>query len=814
MSDDHDARMEGWGMTYALIQDDEGVKAAANLAAAVASLTDSSISVKDRKDTIGSISYFSMVVEKPVKIQPMIDTIPAMCSAIETIMLMPNDDVKKEDYDDHGLQMLAEQLADVIYSLSGYPNMEEYGEASWGPAIDLLAKVDKVEYKKGTPLKGAGPAVSRYEAIFKLLRTGPAWGSKVIPPANAFDVAKLYSSGPCSDEAGSLLQKVMAANPKAAAGQTGSIFDSIRAGDTSCVATLVSNYTTMYAEDPAAFETNIDVILKLDFSASSGILYAMASGISAKVLAGHTEHLVALLESKTIQHGSDSMVVTILNGCAEKAPEKVLPFMDRIYACGIALAHADTSLAMLIGNLGKAPGASERVVVMLGTMLSEPTLGPHTPRIILDGISNQFDALGDNTKVLEPFMPQITALAGSAGIVVEKIIDWYEGRSLKKTDAKVDALEAKVNAMNDAFASQCKNFKEVSAMMDKKIAEVKDFVGEIVKKLPQPCKLEVVGGLRKSLLLHFACARTGQTVTTETKDWNQWCKVGFGLIKLGKCVAVAAAGNPMALASGAGAIADIYKGYKTKDDADFNTFISQPFLTSAESDKLINQLRAANFFDKMAYDAQAGDWCLVSALTEEELAKRDGKKAATNATKANVVQTKGANMGLGTLSLGEAGTLVGAVADGAGTVSGVAGSSSGSAIADAVGTHAGYAEDAPDLPSLPKGYGKKAAAGPDDGRRVSAGASDGIDMGDVYAKKKISPAAASTPPKKRGLFGGMFGSSPKASTSAAATGNSLGGMSAEESERVAALEARVALLEAQVQALLKAAEKTQTAKRV
>jgi len=57
----------------------------------------------------------------------------------------------------------------------------------------------------------------------------------------------------------------------------------------------------------------------------------------------------------------------------------------------------------------------------------------------------------------------------------------------------------------------------------------------VVKKLPQPCKMVVVGGVRKTLVLHFACARTGQTVTTETKDWNQWCKAGFGLLKLGKC---------------------------------------------------------------------------------------------------------------------------------------------------------------------------------------------------------------------------------------------------------------------------------------
>lgn len=98
-------------------------------------------------------------------------------------------------------------------------------------------------------------------------------------------------------------------------------------------------------------------------------------------------------------------------------------------------------------------------------------------------------------------------------------------------------------------------------------------------------------------------------------------KVGFGLIKLGKCLAEAAPGNPMAIVSGVGAIQDIYKSYKAKDDADFETFIKEPFLTSAENDRLINQLRAAGFFDKMEYDAQKGDWKLKAGIQGNQSVK-------------------------------------------------------------------------------------------------------------------------------------------------------------------------------------------------
>ncbi len=99
--------------------------------------------------------------------------------------------------------------------------------------------------------------------------------------------------------------------------------------------------------------------------------------------------------------------------------------------------------------------------------------------------------------------------------------------------------------LNGEFSKQCKTFEDVSAMMDKKMADLKDFVGEVVKKLPQPCRLVVVGGVRKTLVLHFKCARTGATATTETREWHQWAKVGFGLIKLGQCAAVAVTGRAL-----------------------------------------------------------------------------------------------------------------------------------------------------------------------------------------------------------------------------------------------------------------------------
>jgi hypothetical protein len=59
------------------------------------------------------------------------------------------------------------------------------------------------------------------------------------------------------------------------------------------------------------------------------------------------------------------------------------------------------------------------------------------------------------------------------------------------------------------------------------------------------------------------------------------------------------------------AIKEIYESYKSKDDKEFNVYMSNPFLTSAEQDVLIEKLRKHFFFDKFCYDAQEGGWYLI-----------------------------------------------------------------------------------------------------------------------------------------------------------------------------------------------------------
>ena len=52
----------------------------------------------------------------------------------------------------------------------------------------------------------------------------------------------------------------------------------------------------------------------------------------------------------------------------------------------------------------------------------------------------------------------------------------------------------------------------------------------------------------------------------------------------------------------------LFSLYNKDEGEDFMTFISEPFLTSQEQDKLLNQLRAASYFENFRYDSQTASW--------------------------------------------------------------------------------------------------------------------------------------------------------------------------------------------------------------
>ena len=108
-----------------------------------------------------------------------------------------------------------------------------------------------------------------------------------------------------------------------------------------------------------------------------------------------------------------------------------------------------------------------------------------------------------------------SAINNKKGVVVTNLC--FIGLSLSTLNVRMDDLEARVEALNSKVAETCANFDDVKAYVDANIAEMKDFVGEIAKKLPSPKRLEVVGRMRKTLLLHFECVHTGREYPIESK---------------------------------------------------------------------------------------------------------------------------------------------------------------------------------------------------------------------------------------------------------------------------------------------------------
>lgn len=207
-------------------------------------------------------------------------------------------------------------------------------------------------------------------------------------------------------------------------------------------------------------------------------------------------------------------------------------------------------------------------------------------------------------------------------------------RSLETLTNRVDELDARVKALNTKVSETCHNMADVIAYVDANMADMKDFLADVVKKLPKPKRLEVVGTLRKTLILHFECCHTGYEFPITSAEWSKWLKMGFSLVKAGQAIIDIGMGNPLGiLKKGVECVQEIYEAYKTNDDDEFNTYITNPFLTSTEQDQLLEKLRDQGFFDVFAYDAQLAGWYLLNP-------EKDGKPPSGEAGSVSKVWKK------------------------------------------------------------------------------------------------------------------------------------------------------------------------------
>lgn len=532
------------------------------------------------------------------------------------------------------------KVFDVIEYLGGEPDdgsTENYkGKQKWAYSIidgvttfgmmkqDFMKVIAPTAYgvlarlsAKGYLVKDTGVYVKeqastmRCELFKSLLRCAPHTETVVVPNA-----AEVISNIICSDKspktlkdyAKQALSSMVRINKDAMANSGMAIMNIIAAGANDDLIFTFLSMPELYTNDPACLHDHIELVLSKNWMHVCSLINTVASK-KPEVLVPHTGIILDKIKEAPAM---GAISIGILKEIAKIAPEVIYPFVDRIINDSKGVTGAAYAVAGCISSaaLTKSPVNAGDLLLPKLIDVMKSTEAVYLPAVLSE-LSNIKDNLSDKS-LLAPYMDYIISLKPSSSVIVQGLEDFYAGRSLKILETRVDAIEVRITELNNKVAESCSSFEDVVAYVDANIMDMKDFVGEVVKKLPAPKRLEVVGTLRKTLILHFECVHTGYEFPIVSKEWSKWLKMGFSLAKAGKAVFDIGTGNPLGLLStGIDCVKGIYDAYKSNDDDEFNTYITQPFLTSTEQDQLLEKLRDQGFFEKMAYDNQAPGWYLL-----------------------------------------------------------------------------------------------------------------------------------------------------------------------------------------------------------
>jgi hypothetical protein len=379
----------------------------------------------------------------------------------------------------------------------------------------------------------------------------------------------------------------------------------------------------IYTNNPEVVHDNLDIFLRQNYMTMSSVFNNIAARQPA-VMIPHAQYFVTQLTQQSIVA---SVTLMILEHLAKEDP--VLMYTQHTTA---VLAAAPTFPANSSGMLSNfiaagAAASTEAADVSMARLVDilESAEAITRPQILLN-ISNVMRRLS-SVNVLAKLLPRIAEFKSSSEGLFVLIDDFAAGRSLETLTNRVDVLDAKIFALNSKVSETCTNLSDVIAYVDANMADMKDFLAEVVKKLPKPKRLEVVGTLRKTLVLHFECVHSGYEYGVTSTEWSKWLKMGFSLVKAGQAIIDIGMGNPLGiLKKGVECVQEIYSAYKNEDDDEFNTYITNPFLTSAEQDLLLDKLRGQGFFDIFDYDNQLAGWFMK---TPEKHGKPPGGEAGS-----------------------------------------------------------------------------------------------------------------------------------------------------------------------------------------
>jgi hypothetical protein len=389
--------------------------------------------------------------------------------------------------------------------------------------------------------------------------------------------------------------------PNVLADNVGDIFKLIKGGFTSVISSLMN----LYKFDPQVFEDNLEYLLHLyqtDMQWQS-ITLTVLGEIAKKKPELFSPH-IKLFETGLNSPAQAVQIAMMLVEVARVNPHAVytlLPAMQQAAKFNDNLLY---QVPNILGFIGQTSDEKAReMLIILDSFLAEAN--DHQKIMIL----SEFRNLGEMKKeFLDPYIERIKSFESDPEEDVRAqarmIVDFYEGKDVR-------ALAASIEDMNERVKQAAKSTEELMKYVDENISMIKDFIADIAKKLPIPQTFSTEGRIRKTIILHFVCDKESdrclfpqdRSFTTETKDWNKWLKIAFSGIKIGKSVIM-----PANIGDAGKAVKQAYEAYKTQNDKDFLSYMSEPFLTSFEQDNLINQLREAKYFDVFHYDPQEAYW--------------------------------------------------------------------------------------------------------------------------------------------------------------------------------------------------------------
>ncbi len=402
-----------------------------------------------------------------------------------------------------------------------------------------------------------------------------------------------------------IFAQVSSENPRMFQDHIGEIIELVGKGNKELSASLLS----FYQVKPDEFEEHMDTLIhiyKNDKDAKS-VMSSLLVEISRKrpeLLEPHIDLMISELSSPTFSSNAS----IVLGEIARVNPSLVHPHVSELRDATQMVDALKYQIPNILGLIGRSSvDVAREVLPFLSDLLKE------ADQNLAVMVLSEFRNLGEMDRgLLEPYMGLIQGFSDDPQEYVRSqaqlIIDYYEGRDFRSLAVQIEQQ----NAMIREAAVSVEALKEY---VDKNVEMLKTFIADVAKKLPLPVKFSTEGRIRKTLQLYFVCGMQTERCIypedrpfiTETKLWNKWLKIAISVVKIGKAIIF-----PVESGEILDQIREVYDTYKSEDETEFLTYIREPFLTSDEQDKLINQLRDVRFFDVFNYDPQTASWaCLM-----------------------------------------------------------------------------------------------------------------------------------------------------------------------------------------------------------